>query len=323
MRNMIVRIFTLLGLAAALLAGPALAQDTTPPPDGQEGLVVDVVGGQRAALPIAVPYMPTPQAAETPAGPTPALGQRVAEIVATDLANSGLFTPIGPRGLRAVSFPQVTSPDFGYFSTTGAQNLVQGFVQANANGTLTIGCYLYDVAARSELTRQGYVVQPSDWRRAAHRCADTIYSRLTGEGGYFDSRVVFVAESGTAVVELRVDLERDLGVALEPLSDRAALTLRVRRRQLVVVVEHQDASLHQRRSDVLERVESRLEDVGVDVDYGRTRDAAEAWVRDVDEPNARLIERTRARADRVVRFDEIDLALALGRPVAEGVLAAQ
>jgi pantothenate kinase len=45
------------------------------------------------------------------------------------------------------------------------------------------------------------------------------------------------------------------------------------------------------------------------VEHGRTRDAAEAWVRDVDEPNARLIERTRARADRVVRFDEIDLAL--------------
>ena len=99
--------------------------------------------------------------------------------------NSGLFTPIGPSGIRAISFPQVTAPDFPYFSTTGAQNLVQGFVQANANGSITVGCYLYDVAAQTELTRQGYVVQPRDWRRAAHRCADTIYSRLTGEGALF------------------------------------------------------------------------------------------------------------------------------------------
>jgi TolB protein len=142
--------------------------------------------------------MPTPRAAETPAGNTAALGRQVADIVATDLRNSGLFTPIGPSGLQAVSFPQVTAPDFGYFGTTGAQNLVQGFVQANANGTITVGCYLYDIAARSELTRQGYVVQPPDWRRAAHRCADTIYSRLTGEGAYFDTRIVYVSETGPA-----------------------------------------------------------------------------------------------------------------------------
>jgi TolB protein len=73
---------------------------------------------------------------------------------------------------------------------------VQGFVQANGNGTLTVGCYLYDVFSKTELTRQGYVVPPAQWRRAAHKCADAIYARLTGETGYFDSRVVYVAESG-------------------------------------------------------------------------------------------------------------------------------
>jgi TolB protein len=190
--------------AAWSLAAPAFAQTPPPPPaEGQDGkddgqLVVDVTGGQRAALPIAVPYMPTPQAADTAAGNTGALGRQVAEIVSADLQNSGLFTPIGPSGLAPVSFPQVTAPDFGYFSTTGAQNLVQGFVQANPNGSLTVGCYLYDVAAQSELARQGYVVQPRDWRRAAHRCADSIYSRLTGEGAYFDTRIVYVSETGPA-----------------------------------------------------------------------------------------------------------------------------
>jgi hypothetical protein len=160
---------------------------THPYDEGQadDQLVVDVTGGQRAALPIAVPVMPTPAAADTAAGNTTALGRQVAETA--DLRNSELFTPIGPSGLNAPSYPQVTAPDYGYFATTGAQNLVQGFVQANGDGRITVGCYLYDISARTELTRQGYVVQPRDWRRAAHRCADAIFSRLTGEGGYFDT----------------------------------------------------------------------------------------------------------------------------------------
>ncbi len=201
------RIPLIIAAAWSLVAGAAAFAQTPPPPAAQQGqdqagddgqLVVDVTGGRRAALPIAVPYMPTPQATDTQAGNTQALGRQVAEIVATDLQNSGLFTPIGPNGLRPVAYPQVTAPDFPYFQTTGAQNLVQGFVQANGNGSLTVGCYLYDVSAQSELARQGYVVQPRDWRRAAHRCADTIYSRLTGEGAYFDTRIVYVSETGPA-----------------------------------------------------------------------------------------------------------------------------
>ena len=204
MRGSNVRISLIIAAAWSLILGAAAFAQTPPaPPEGQEEgedsqLVVDVTGGRRAALPIAVPYMPTPAAADTAAGNTQALGRQVAEIVSNDLRNSGLFTPIGPSGLQPVSFPQVTAPDFGYFSTTGAQNLVQGFVQANGNGSLTIGCYLYDVAAQAELARQGYVIQPRDWRRAAHRCADAIFARLTGEGAYFDTRIVYVSETGPA-----------------------------------------------------------------------------------------------------------------------------
>jgi len=188
----------LLAAAALAAAAPALAQEAQPQPAEPEDETVRVGEGVTTALPIAIPVMPTPAAADTPAGNTQALGQQVAQIVATDLGNSGLFTPIGPGGLPAVSFPQVEAPDFGAFSPTGAQNLVQGFVQANGNGTLTVGCYLYDVGAQSQLARAGYVVQPRDWRRAAHRCADSIYSRLTGEGAYFDTRIVYVSETGPA-----------------------------------------------------------------------------------------------------------------------------
>ncbi|WP_207796582.1 Tol-Pal system beta propeller repeat protein TolB [Sphingomonas oleivorans] len=157
---------------------------------------VDVVGGISAPMPIAIPVMPTPAQAGTPAGDTGSLGARVAEVITNDLRNSGLFRPLAESALRPVTFPQVTAPDFAGWGTTGAQALVQGFVQANGDGTLTVGCYLYDVFARSELTRQGFVVRPADWRRAAHKCSDTVYTRLSGEGPYFDSQIVYVSETG-------------------------------------------------------------------------------------------------------------------------------
>ena len=193
-------------LALILAAGASARQPPPPvqtPPvaadsaaDQPGGLVVDVTGGISAPMPIAIPAMPTVQAVQTPAGSTDALGRQLAEIMSNDLRNSGLFNPLPPAQLRTVVFPEVTQPAFDYWGGTGAQALVQGFVRANGDGTLTVGCYLYDVAARTELTRQGFVVPPSDWRRAAHKCADTVYTRLTGEGPYFDSRVAYVSETG-------------------------------------------------------------------------------------------------------------------------------
>ena len=155
----------ILCLAASFFAGAgaAFAQDSQPQPQSDDE-PVRVGEGVTTVQPIAIPYMPTPAAADTAAGNTEALGRQIAQIVATDLGNSGNFTPIGPGGLPAVAFPQVQAPDYPAFSATGANNLVQGFVQANGNGTLTVGCYLYDTAARTELTRQGFVVAPALWR---------------------------------------------------------------------------------------------------------------------------------------------------------------
>jgi TolB protein len=199
------RFSPLAALAVLALGAPALAQTQPAAPPAaapaQAGaepppLEVDIVGGISAPMPIAIPFMPTPASASTPAGETGALGHQVAQIVANDLKSSGLFNPTGPAGLPAVAFPQVAAPDFSIWPGTGAQALVQGFVQANGDGKLTVGCYLYDTAARTELTRQGFVVTPALWRRAAHKCADMVYTRLTGEGPYFDSRVVYVSETG-------------------------------------------------------------------------------------------------------------------------------
>lgn len=174
-----------LSIILALAAQPALAQ-----------LSVDVTDDSPDQLIIAIPAMPTPGDTPTPAGSTAALGRQIAEVIAADLRGSGLFRPVGPAGLRAVGMAEVTAPQFDYWRGSNSQALVQGFVRAQGDGQLTVGCYLYDVALGSELTRQGFVIGPRDWRRAAHKCADAIYARLSGESPFFDSRIAYIAESG-------------------------------------------------------------------------------------------------------------------------------
>jgi TolB protein len=187
---------------AAMVIGLTAIQAQTPtvpptsPPPAAAPLRVDISGGISQPMPIAIPVMPTPAVAPTAAGSTEALGEQVSQVITGDLKGSGLFNPLPKGQLHPVAFPQVGAPDYGAWLSTGAQALVQGFVQANGDGTLTVGCYLYDVFAKTELARQGYVVKPSDWRRGAHKCADTIYQRLTGEGPYFDSQVIYVSETG-------------------------------------------------------------------------------------------------------------------------------
>ena len=189
----------LLLTAATFLLAPVAVAQTAPAPTptpSPGGLVVDVEGGIAAPMGIAIPPMPTSDVVSTPAGPTDQLGRQLAEVITGDLKNSGLFQPLPAGHLLAVPFAQATAPDYGSWSAAGATALVQGYVRANGNGTLTVGCYLYDTAQQRELARQGYIVPFGEWRRAAHKCADMVYTRLTGEGPYFDSRVVYVSETG-------------------------------------------------------------------------------------------------------------------------------
>lgn len=195
-------------LFGTLLTAPAMlaAQQTTVPsssasqaPQEDEGLTGSVTDeSEWQDLGIAIPSFPTNASVPTAAegGNTEALGRNVARVVFNDLRNNGLFKPVGPDQLPEVAFPQVTAPTFDAWRGRSAEMLVQGFVKANDDGRLTVGCYLYDVALGSELARQGYVVKPEEWRRAAHKCADMVYSRLSGESPFFDSKIAYIAETG-------------------------------------------------------------------------------------------------------------------------------
>lgn len=194
---------TRLFLLLALVSAPALAQPEPPqiqaevPEDsGLSGSVSDENAWQD--LGIAIPSFATDRDVPTSAsaGSTDALGRALAQVITSDLKNNGLFKPTGPEALPRPSYPQVPAPEFGVWSGRGAEMLVQGSVRAVDGGQLQVGCYLYDVALKQLLRRAEWTVQPADWRRAAHKCADAVYSRLSGESPFFDSRIAYIAETG-------------------------------------------------------------------------------------------------------------------------------
>ena len=174
-------------LALLLLPAAAVAQEEGAPP-----VEVEVVGGQNARLTIAVPVLPGQP-----------VGRAIAEVIASDLRSTGAFTPLGPAGIPTYGQAQAAVPAYGEWRGAGANALVSGYVESRADGRLTLACYLHDVTAGRPLANQGFTVAPGDWRRAAHKCADLVYSRLTGQGAYLDTRVVYVAETGPRTNRLK------------------------------------------------------------------------------------------------------------------------
>lgn len=149
-------------------------------------------------LGIAIPAFATDNDVSTPANAngTGALGREIARVITANLRNNGLFEPTGPDRLPNPAFRQITDPAWSSWTGRGAEMLVHGYVRARGDGRLVVGCYLYDVILKDELIREGWVVRPADWRRAAHKCSDLIYARLTGEDPFFDSRIAYIAETG-------------------------------------------------------------------------------------------------------------------------------
>jgi TolB protein len=171
-----------------------MAQTPPPAPDTDEPELVEFDTSKTRS--IAVPALVAPAPVDTPAGNSAALGRQIAEVISSNLRASGVFETQGPNGLRAISLGEVTAPQFDYWKGRPVEQLVQGFVRVGGDGNLTVGCYLYDVGFGNQTTRLGFNVPPREWRRAAHKCADAIYSRLTGELPFFDSRIAYIAETG-------------------------------------------------------------------------------------------------------------------------------
>jgi TolB protein len=164
---------------AALLSRPAQAVTR-----------VDITSGNVQPMPIALPDFVGGAASESD------VARNITGIIANNLRRSGLFAPIDPAAyIEKISNPDAV-PRFPDWKTINAQALVTGRITRQGDGRLRAEFRLWDVLAGQQLTGQQYFTTPDNWRRIAHIISDAIYERLTGEKGYFDSRVVFVDETG-------------------------------------------------------------------------------------------------------------------------------
>jgi len=156
----------------------------------QAALQVDITGGQVEPMPIALPVFVTGSdgAEQT--------GADITQVIANNLENSGLFRPLPPQSYIEQITDFSREPRFGDWRTIQAQALVTGQVVLQPDGRLRAEFRLWDVFAQQQITGLQFVATPKSWRRIAHKISDAIYTALSGESGYFDSRIVFVDETG-------------------------------------------------------------------------------------------------------------------------------
>ena len=153
---------------------------------------LDITEGNFQPLPIAIPKF---LAGGQDDGDT---ANAVTQIVTANLQRSGLFAPIDPAAYIERIASVDTVPRFPDWRNVNAQALVTGRIGRQADGRLQAEFRLWDVLAGQQLDGKQYLTTPDNWRRIAHIISDAIYERLTGQGGYFDTRVVFVDETGPA-----------------------------------------------------------------------------------------------------------------------------
>lgn len=163
----------LVAVLGAAVAAPSLAQ-----------FRVEVTGVGLTQLPIAiVPFRGEPE-----------LPQKLASIVQADLERSGQFRAIDPAGAPALD--ETSRPDLSPWRQKTADSLVVGSATRMADGRYDVRFRLWDVVRGQSLAADGFVVVAADLRLAAHRIADMVYEKLTGEKGVFSTRIAYVTKAG-------------------------------------------------------------------------------------------------------------------------------
>jgi TolB protein len=164
------RIFLFVGLLLAALAA-------------QAQLTIDITTSGGRQIPIAV----MPMAGES------AQPQSVSEVVGADLARTGLFKLVNTGGV----LPLPTEPsqvNFGDWTQRSAEALVIGKIEPQGEGRVEVRFRLFDVQKQSQLASYSYVVAPAQLRATAHRIADLIYEKLTGDKGVFSTKITYVVK---------------------------------------------------------------------------------------------------------------------------------
>ena len=170
-----------LALSLAILGAAATAKAE---------LRVDITRGHVEPLPIALVDLAGASEADAK------IGRQITQVITRNLERSGLFRAIDPAAFISEPGGMSVRPRFQDWRIINAQALVTGRVVPSDTGRLTVEFRLWDVFAEQDLVGLKLSGSTEAWRPIAHTMSDKIYERLTGESGYFHSRVVYIAETG-------------------------------------------------------------------------------------------------------------------------------
>jgi len=182
-------VFQRLIARAALLLLTAAAVQAWPTP-ARALIEIDITRGNIQPLPIAIPEFVGASSEDAQ------MGADIANVIQANLFRSGLFAPIDRSAFIEKIGDIDAAPRFGDWRIINAQALVTGRVARQGDGRLRTEFRLWDVLAGQQMAGQQFYTTPENWRRVAHVISDAIYQRLTGESGYFDTRIVFIDETG-------------------------------------------------------------------------------------------------------------------------------
>ena len=172
--------------AAFCFTGTAYAQEASDGP-----LRIEITQGVIEPLPFAAPSFVAESAASQK------VAADITAVMAADLVGSGLFREISKEAHISTVSNFDAPVEFADWRAINTKALVTGSVLVQGDGQLIVKFRLFDVLAQQPLGNGlQFVATEKSWRRMAHKVADAVYSRLTGEGGYFDSRVAYIAEQG-------------------------------------------------------------------------------------------------------------------------------
>lgn len=151
---------------------------------------IDITQGNIEPMPIAVPEFISAD------GAAPEIGRDITGVVMADLDRSGLFAVIDQRAYIENLESVNVRPNFADWRLINSQVLVVGEVRQLGDGRIDVAMRVWDVYSDEQLGAVAFKTPADNWRRAAHKVADFVYKALTGEDGYFDTRIVFVHETG-------------------------------------------------------------------------------------------------------------------------------
>lgn len=158
---------------------------------------IDITRGNIDPLPVALPYL---HGAE---GRASDIGKEVIEIVENDLESSGLFKSINRGAFIQKIDSKDTMPNFPDWRQINSAALVTGGITITSDEEFRVEFRVWDVYSQRQIAGKALTTNLKNWRRVGHLIADEVYKRITGEDGYFDSRIVYIAESGPATKRIK------------------------------------------------------------------------------------------------------------------------